>query len=283
MKVRPAGFLQGAGENATVMNSSQLPAEKSWLHLRTANMRRNQGTCGSCWALAAVAVLQSASEIHGKYRTFSVQEIVSCVPNPQECGGQGGCRGATVELAMDWVLKHGLAQEHEIPYEASDGYCNTHNHMSHVSTHASTVNAASSFGLTGWETLPQNKYLPLLQAVQHGPVAVSVSASGWVSYYHGVFNGCPVDAIIDHAVTLYGYGQDASLGGEPKFWMIQNSWGRNWGEDGRIRILRRDNDETQCGVNRRPEVGTGCKGGPSQVPVCGMCGILYDSVVAHFA
>jgi len=117
--------------------------------------------------------------------------------------------------------------------------------------------------------------------VEHGPVAVSVAASGWSSYMQGIFDHCNVDAVIDHAVTLIGYGRDDDLG--EKFWLIQNSWGGDWGEHGRVRILRRDSDETECGVDRQPEVGTACDGGPTEVPVCGMCGILYDSVVPHFA
>ena len=32
------------------------------------------------------------------------------------CGGEGGCKGATAELAMDWVLKNGIADAATIPY-----------------------------------------------------------------------------------------------------------------------------------------------------------------------
>lgn len=78
-------------------------------------------------------------------------------------------------------------------------------------------------------------------------------------------------------MTLIGYGKD-----DDKFWLIQNSWGADWGDAGRVKLLRRDSDESECGTDKQPEVGTGCDGGPKEVKVCGMCGILYDSVVAKF-
>lgn len=59
--------------------------------------------------------------------------------------------------------------------------------------------------------------------------------------------------------------------------LIRNSWGPRWGEDGFIRLLRHKDGERYCGVDRHPEVGVGCKGGPRTLPVCGMCGILSDS------
>jgi hypothetical protein len=117
--------------------------------------------------------------------------------------------------------------------------------------------------------------------VQRGPAAVAVFASLWFTYSHGIFDGCEKDAVIDHAVALLGYGNDRKLGN--KYWTIQNSWGPEWGENGRIRLLRRDDDESEhCGIDKQPMEGTGCDGGPAEVKVCGMCGVLYDTVVPHF-
>merc|ERR1719454_2725166 len=76
--------------------------------------------CGSCWAVASSLVLQAGAEINGIDRTFSVQELVSCVSNPHHCGGSGGCNGATVELAMQYVADKGLRTNEEWPYFASD-------------------------------------------------------------------------------------------------------------------------------------------------------------------
>lgn len=279
-EARPNGFMGGSRLQSIQKSdflqkvNNTLPLQKSWTYLKSLSNIKSQGACGSCWAVAAVATLEAATEIHSTARTFSTQELVSCVPNPKECGGQGGCKGATVELAVDWVMKNGAFEEFQAPYVGSDLACQT---KTPLALHQNQ--AGSSFGMHGWETLPKNKYEPLMRALaEKGPTAVSVDATPFHMYDHGIFDGCAKDAIINHAVAAVGYGQDTK---GIKFWEIQNSWGMSWGEKGRIRILRRDDDASHCGIDRKPEQGNGCKGGPSQVTVCGMCGILYDSVVVH--
>jgi len=271
-----ANFLQ---------NTAELPKEKMWTDLATAKHIRNQGDCGSCWAIAASTVLEGHSEIYkGTPRTFSAQQIVECTPNPRHCGGDGGCKGATAELAMEFVLKHGSAETSEIPYTARDGACPTGSPTSAMAQlwtddSAQSSNGGASLGMTGWETLPKNEYEPLVRALaERGPVAVSVAADAWFSYESGIFNGCGKDAVIDHAVTAMGYGEQDGK----KYWLIQNSWGKEWGEGGHIRLERHDAGD-YCGMNSDPQKGVACEGETAAVPVCGMCGILFDSVVPHFS
>jgi len=268
-------------DNTTVMTAKTAPASKDWTHLETHKHIPDQGSCGSCWAVAASTVLQAHAEIYTqKTRTFSVQEMLDCIPNPQECGGQGGCRGATLELAMDYALKNGCEQSHETPYQAKDGQCKK---MTVLASSSTKNNNGASFGMTGWERLSENAYEPLLLALQDGPVGVSVAASDWYKYSNGVFDGCTKDAIVNHAVAMVAYGEDKGM----KYWTIQNSWGEFWGEKGNMRLLRHEAgieayDKAYCGIDNKPQDGSGCKGGPPEVTVCGMCGILYDSVVPHF-
>ena len=99
-----------------------------------------------------------------------------------------------------------------------------------------------------------------------------VDASAWSSYESGVFSGCNATNVdIDHAVVVVGYGSDAQLG---DYWLVRNSWSPSWGEQGYIRLTR--SADTECGIDYSPADGTGCTGGPSQVKVCGPCGLFYD-------
>ena len=300
------------------LGSADTPQEfLNWTSLTTLANVRDQGGCGSCWAVTASTVLDSHAEIYkSKQRSFSAQELVSCVPNPKKCGGSGACSGATVELAFQYVMDHPVQTDLTVPYQAVDGHCqseesaqsarsahgtaliqdsddstddsadskedtegDTDLDVAAVGFHAASSEAPGMKFMTGWERLPENGYSPLLRAVyERGPVAVSVDATSWSSYMYGIFDSCEKDAVINHAVTLVGYGVEKGT----MYWTIQNSWGPNWGEDGKIRLVRRDDDESYCGIDHQPEEGTGCEGGPKQVKVCGMCGILYDNAVPHF-
>lgn len=276
--VRPHGANRHKNPSYSFLQERKFfPKEKSWEGLAVAHRPvPNQGHCGSCWAISSAKVLEAHVEIHtGQARTFSAQQMVECVPNPRECGGQGGCSGATAELAMDWVMKNGCANETQVPYKAKDAKCS----MSWWNVPRVT---GPAFGMTGWETLPANRYEPLVQAlVNRGPVVVAVGTTGWQRYHSGIFDGCAKDVVVNHAVTALGYGEKNGV----RYWTILNSWGPRWGEHGRIRVLRHDRVTTgddYCGMNHRPQDGVACKGETEPVPVCGMCGVLFNSVVPHF-
>lgn len=264
--------MQGIRQHRSFLQqTADLPKEKDWVPmLETLSYTKDQGNCGSCWAIASQTVLEAHHELYsdGDHRIFSTQQIVDCTPNPKHCGGDGGCKGATAELAFDWVLKNGVGLSKDASYTARDMKCNA----------KPSQGGGAAIGMIGWETLPKNKYEPLMRALaEQGPVAVSVAADKWFMYQGGVYDDCDKDAVISHAVTAVGYGEEDGA----KYWNIANSWGQDWGEEGHIRLLRHDK-AAYCGMNNDPQKGVACKGETKPVPVCGMCGVLFDSVVPHF-
>merc|ERR1719281_1777187 len=97
-------------------------------------------------------------------------------------------------------------------------------------------------------------------------------------YSGGIFSGCDKDAIINHAVVAEGFGQEEQFRRQHKYFLLRNSWGSDWGENGYIRLERHSDESVYCGIDDKPLDGTGCLGGPPKVRVCGMCGVLYDAV-----
>jgi cathepsin L len=246
---------------------NDLPPSVDW---RNNNPRivsdvKDQGSCGSCWAFATTEIVESAvAQATGTLLTLSPQNIVDCAPNPHHCGGTGGCEGSIPELGMTYVQQSGQSLDSDYPYVAHDQPCV-----------ASTTPKAAT--IPGFVKLAENNYTQLMSAVATmGPVAINVAAGSWGSYGAGVYTCQQSETDIDHVVQLVGYGTDPTQG---DYWLVRNSWGPGWGEAGYIRVQRHsDGDMTKwCAVDTRPSDGTGCDGGPSQVNVCGSCGIWYDA------
>jgi cathepsin L len=235
---------------------------------------RNQGNCGSCWAISAAEAVEAQlmQSGHGGAKV-SAQALVDCVPNPQHCGGSGGCDGATGELAYSFMKDYGIPMDGDLRYTAKTESCPI--------GMSAPWPASQRVRVSGWNHIsPNNKAEPLMQSiVNNGPTVVAVDANNWFDYESGIFDGCDKDATLGHAVLAVGYGQDQGK----KYWTIQNSWGADWGENGFIRILKHEDEDSWCGQDKKPQEGEGCDGGPSEVTVCGTCGILYDPLVPEGA
>merc|ERR1719394_1691528 len=78
---------------------------------------KNQGMCGSCWAVTAVEVMETHIALKtGHLLELSPQQLTSCTPNPDQCGGDGGCDGATASLAFSYTIKAGISSQWLYPY-----------------------------------------------------------------------------------------------------------------------------------------------------------------------
>lgn len=228
---------------------------------------KNQGACGSCWAFSAVETFESHLAIAtGKPApVMSEQQVVSCSPNPDDCGGQGGCEGSTQPLAFNYTAKSGLSLESKYPYTGSTGTCRK------AKIQADAIN-------TGYVVLPENNYTAMVNALANvGPVAITLAAGtiGWQLYGGGIFeggmSGCGFD--LDHGVQMVGYGSENGK----DYWIIRNSWGAGWGEKGFMRIKRYGEGKEPCGVDKHPQDGVACKGDDTPKTYCGVCGLLSSS------
>merc|ERR1712038_2144866 len=231
---------------------------------------KDQGYCGSCWAFATAETIESYLQIasNSAVEELSTQHITSCTPNELSCGGTGGCQGSIPQLGFVYTQLFGLTKEEDYPYTSGNmgitGNCKySPNSMDTLAT------------VRGYETLPRNNLEAVMNHIANvGPLSVAVAASAWSFYGGGVIDGCDYDKNIEinHAVQLVGYGTDASEG---DYWIIRNSWGPGWGENGFMRLKREST--AVCGTDDTPLMGTGCvDDGNDVLNVCGQCGVLFD-------
>ena len=178
---------------------SDLPKEVDWRAAGVTTPVKSQGMCGSCWAFASTAVMESHIAIQtGTLFSLSEQELVSCAPNVKHCGGTGGCAGATAELAFDWFAQKGAVQEWEFGYASyhgetvnctlSDQPSRSFLKQSAGSATKSTLYKGAVAGIMAYYQLPTNDYQVMMNVLaKHGPVAVSVACLPWHLYQGGVF------------------------------------------------------------------------------------------------
>ena len=251
-----------------------LPKEVDWRTKKNIVGRpRDQGDCGSCWAFSVAETIASRLAVStGKLFKLSPQQVTSCTPNPDHCGGSGGCDGATEALGYDYIAKVGISTDKEYPYRSKNG--------KDFDCKQKKIKPVAS--VKGHVALPTNEYLPLVQAVQDGPLSVAVAVSDDFMYYESGIWKCSMKGKkakqcweINHAVQLVGYGEKKN--GE-MYWIVRNSWGKSWGEDGFIRVARYGEGKEPCGEDLKPSDGSSCGPPyPKKIHVCGEAGILSDN------
>ena len=107
--------------------------------------------------------------------------------------------------------------------------------------------------IASWASLSSDEETLKAQLYQNGPVSIAIDATALYVYWGGVIQGhlCSSDkGNMDHAVLLVGYGSEKNMWGkETPYWLVKNSWGKDWGEKGYFKLARGSN---VCGVANYP-------------------------------
>ena len=106
--------------------------------------------------------------------------------------------------------------------------------------------------VSGCKDVPSKNQIALQEAVAIGPVSIAIEADTrtFQLYKSGVLTSDACGTQLDHGVLIVGYGEESKT----PYWLVKNSWGTSWGEDGYIKLGRSSsqNDAGVCGVALQP-------------------------------
>ncbi|KAE9588402.1 hypothetical protein Lal_00002871 [Lupinus albus] len=233
---RRMGKLKTRSNRYATRVGDKLPEFVDWRKEGAVVGVKDQGGCGSCWAFSTIAAVEGINKIvTGDLISLSEQELVDCDRSYNE-----GCNGGIMDYAFEFIINNGgIDSEEDYPYKAVDGRCDQYRKNAKV------------VAIDGYEDVPTYDEKALQKAVANQPVAVAIEGGGreFQLYESGVFTG-KCGTALDHGVNAVGYGTENGK----DYWIVRNSWGPNWGENGYIRLERNlaSSRSGKCGIAIEP-------------------------------
>ena len=215
-----------------IPSNGLIPSAFDWRNQNVITEVKDQGSCGSCWAFASTEVAESAFAIKNGTDPpiLAPQQLVDCL------GYGAGCSGGPIDLTLEYIIHNGLETEANYPYMGEDGHC------------AAVESFSIPYKLDQCFDVPSNNELLLKQALLRAPLVVCIEADEYIFQFYesGIISSYNCGTELDHAVQLVGYGEEKGQ----KYWIVRNSWGTNWGEQGYFRLERYDSEysEGTCGI-----------------------------------
>eukprot|EP01096_Ripella_sp_DP13-Kostka_P001775 TRINITY_DN121_c0_g1_i1.p2 TRINITY_DN121_c0_g1~~TRINITY_DN121_c0_g1_i1.p2 ORF type:complete len:330 (-),score=152.81 TRINITY_DN121_c0_g1_i1:117-1106(-) len=207
------------------------PTTQDWRNAGAVTGVKNQGQCGGCWSFSTTGSLEGAWKLSGHTLVgLSEQNLLDC----SWSYGNLGCNGGEMDSAFEYIIKNGgIDTEASYPYTAKDGSC-----------HYSTANKGAT--MSKYTDVTSGSEAALQNAVGLiGPVSVAIDAShnSFQLYKSGVYYEPNCSSTkLDHGVLTVGYNTD----GSSQYWIVKNSWGVTWGQQGYIWMSRNRNNN--CGI-----------------------------------
>ena len=231
------GFINNLKKNFFFSKNNK---KLNWVELGKTTPVKDQRSCGSCWAFSAVSALEAFMKINNlKVNRLSEQELVDCSIENY------GCNGGLMDLAFDYINENnGLHSNEDYPYTAVDGECYSSccgEKNSNVTDIILNKKKVKGSHLQQYKYTIPTSIEDIKESLKNGPISIALDANSFIFrfYNSGVVDVPPDNSnYLNHAVLLVGYDTDE----EGLYWIIQNSWGDDWGDKGFIKVRAREGE-----------------------------------------
>ena len=191
---------------------------------------KNQGNCSSSYAMSALSmVADRICQQSNRTVELSTQEILSCDK------GNYGCDGGYVTRVLNWGKRKGFIPEACYPYEANKTECDVDEHLEMNECRANNM----IYKVVDF-CLAQDDQGIKKELLKNGPVIAQMTVfTDFLTYKEGVYHRTE-DAFKfngQHVVKIVGWDRQ---GDGAEFWLVENTWGEDWGENGVVRVLASD-------------------------------------------
>jgi len=192
---------------------------------------KNQAHCGSCWAFSTTGSLEGQHfKKTQKLVSLSEQNLIDCSKRE----GNKGCKGGLMDNGFEYVKKNnGIDTEESYPYTGKDGLTCKFKEADVGATLASFKDVRK--GVTNLQ----------MAVSEVGPISVAMDAGhqSFQLYKRGIYTERMCSSTkLDHGVLAVGYGTE----GEKEYWIVKNSWGKVWGQEGYFWLLK--SEKNMCGL-----------------------------------
>jgi len=226
------------------------PDSWNWLDRGAVSPIKDQKKCNSCAVFAAVAAAESCMWMATNYPhvNLSEQHLMDCGYGHTVDGHtNGGCNvGGYAFVYYDWIINKNdgrLEWESCVPYKGNNRICDDDDRCNYKGARLTEY-------AHKWHTTEEE----MKELVYRAPVVTGVDATNFHEHETGVYDDsrcCDVSMdphctstpnhTINHEVTVIGYGRESGK----DYWLVKNSWGRGYHENGYIKIKR---GTGHCGI-----------------------------------